>query len=255
MTVDEFQASIRRVLGVDLPLGEPRRLSRFTFHARQAAQYRAGRVLVAGDAAHLFPATGIAINAGMMDAVNLSWKLAGAVDGWAPDGLLDSYDVERRYAGERTLLHTQAQVALRRGLDPAAEALRSVFQEVLADEQPARRIGSMIAGTDIRYPTVGEHPLAGTFAPNLDLLTDQGSTSVAELMRTARPVFLDLAGRAELCEIAQEYRVDICTAKTDDRPADAVLVRPDGVVAWATTTDDAGLRESLARWFGISKFS
>jgi 2-polyprenyl-6-methoxyphenol hydroxylase-like FAD-dependent oxidoreductase len=254
MTVAEFQDSIRRVLGADLPLGEMQRLSRFTFHARQADRYRVGRILLAGDAAHLFPATGIAINAGMMDAVNLAWKLAGAVDGWAPDGLLDTYDAERRLAGERTMQHAQAQVALRRGLDPAAEALRSVVQELLADEQPARRVGAMIAGTDIRYPMPGgdQHPLVGSFAPDLPLLTDQGATSVAELMRIARPVFLDLAGRTELREIAAgwQQRIDIQTAKTEDRPADALLIRPDGVVAWTASTDGSGLRKALTDWFG-----
>ena len=260
MTVTELRDSIRRVLGVDLPLGEPTRLTRFTFHARHVERYRDGRILLAGDAAHLFPAPGVALNAGLVDTVNLAWKLAAAIDGWAPAGLLDTYHDERHLAGERTLLHTRAQVALRRGHDPAADALRELFQELLADEQPLRRIGAFIAGTDIRYPPPGpdHHALTGTFARDLTLHTDQGTTSVAALMHTARPVLLDLADREDLRETARGWRdrIDIHTAETDHRPADALLIRPDAHIAWAAgiddPTDDAApaLRDALSGWFG-----
>ncbi|WP_327585896.1 FAD-dependent monooxygenase [Nonomuraea sp. NBC_00507] len=259
MTVTELQDSLRRVLGVNLPVGEAIRLSRFTFKARQAERYRHGRILLAGDAAHLFPATGVAINAGMLDAVNLAWKLAADLHGWAPPGLLDTYHDERHLAGARTMLHTRAQVALRRGHDAAAEALREVFQELLADEQPLRRMGALVAGTDIRYPMPGSHhPLAGTFAPDLTLHTDQGMTSVAELLHSARPILLDLADRPDLREAARDWqhRVDIHTAKTDHRPADALLIRPDAHIAWAATIDEPAdtaapaLREALSGWFG-----
>ena len=194
MTVTEFQDSVRRVIGANIPLGEPTRLSRFTFHARHVERYRDGRVLLAGDAAHQFPAPGVGINAGMTDAVNLGWKLGADIAGWAPPGLLDSYSDERHLAGARTLLHTQAQMALRRGHDPAAEALRELLGELLVDEQPVHRIGALMAGADIRYrmPGPDQHALAGTFAPNLTLHADRGATSVAELMHTARPVLLDL---------------------------------------------------------------
>lgn len=260
MTVTELQDSLRRVLGVRLPVEEAVRLSRFTFKARQAERYRHGRILLAGDAAHLFPATGVALNAGMLDAVNLAWKLAADLHGWAPHGLLDTYHHERHLAGARTMLHTRAQVALRRGHDPAAEALRELFQELLADEQPLRRMGALLAGADIRYPMPGSHhhPMAGAFAPDLTLHTDQGMTSVAELMHTARPVLLDLADRPDLRRIAQKWshRVDIHTAKTDDRPADALLIRPDAHIAWAAATDEPAataapsLGEALTNWFG-----
>jgi 2-polyprenyl-6-methoxyphenol hydroxylase-like FAD-dependent oxidoreductase len=260
MTLTELRDSIRRVLGVDLPLGEPTRLVRFTFHARQAERYRDGRILLAGDAAHLFPAPGVALNAGLIDSVNLAWKLAAAIHGWAPAGLLDTYHDERHLAAERTLLHTRAQVALRRGHDPAAEALRELFQELLVDEQPLRRIGALMAGADIRYPPPGpdHHALTGTFAPDLTLHTDEGTTSVAELMHTARPVFLDLADRRDLCEIAQGWlpRIDIHTAATELRPADALLIRPDAHIAWATTIDEPtdtaapALQDALSGWFG-----
>jgi len=260
MTLTELRDSIRRVLGVDLPLGEPTRMTRFTFHARQVERYRHGRVLMAGDAAHLFPAPGVALNAGMIDSVNLGWKLAAAIHGWAPTGLLDTYHDERHLAGERTLLHARAQVALRRGYDPAAEALRELFRELLVDEQPLRRIGALIAGTDIRYPPPGpdHHALTGSFAPDLALRTDQGTTSVAELMHAARPVLLDLADRQDLRETAQHWvhRIDIHTAETSRRPADALLIRPDAHIAWAATIDEPTgsaaptLREALSHWFG-----
>ncbi|MCR6485602.1 FAD-dependent monooxygenase [Amycolatopsis sp. OK19-0408] len=251
MDLAEFQASIGRVLGGEFPLGEPRRLSRFTFKARQASSYGAGRVFVAGDAAHLFPATGVALNAGLLDAVNLAWKLAAGVDGWAPPGLLATYHEERHFAGARTMLHTQAQVALRRGLDPAADALREVVGELLTDEVVVRRVGALIAGTDIRYPG-GDHPLTGTFAPDLALHTDDGPTSVAELLRRARPVFVDLAGRPDLREVVAEWpRVEVCAAKTDRPPADALLIRPDGYIAWAASESPAdALRAALTAWFG-----
>ena len=260
MSLTELQDSVRRVLGKTLPMGEPIRLSRFTFQARQALRYRSGRILVAGDAAHLFPATGVALNAGMLDSVNLAWKLGADVHGWAPAGLLDTYHDERHPAGARTLLHTQAQVALRRGHDPAADALREIFLELLADEQAKRRMGTLIAGTDLRHPMPGPdlHALAGTFAPDLALHTDQGTTSVAELLHTARPVLLDLADRSDLRETALDWRprVEIHTAKTEHRPADALLIRPDAHIAWAAAVDEPGdtaapaLRSALAGWFG-----
>ena len=262
MTLTEFQDSIRRVLGADLRLGEVTRLSRYGFQARQTERYREGRILVAGDAAHQFPATGIGINVGMLDAVNLAWKLAADIHGWAPAGLLDSYHDERHFAGARALLQTQAQVALRRGEDSAAEALRELFLELMADEQPLRRIGALIAGTDIRYasPNPNGHALTGTFAPNLTLQSEHGLTRVAELMYAAQPLFLDLADRSELREAARDWqpRIEIHIAETDDRPADALLIRPDAHIAWAATIDEPAetaalaLREALSCWFGTS---
>lgn len=272
MTLAELQDSVRRVLGGDLPMDRPRRLSRFTFQARHAERYREGRVLLAGDAAHLLPATGAALNLGMTDTVNLAWKLAAAVDGRAPDGLLDTYHDERHPAAARALLQTQA-VALRRGHDPAADALRAVFQELCSDEDALRRMGALIGGTDVRYsmPNANGHSLTGTFVPDLPLraLTvdhqagrqageRSGPSSVADLMHDARPVLLDLAGRPELREIARSGQpwIDVCTAETDDRPADALLIRPDAHIAWAAAVDEPAetaapaLAEALSRWFG-----
>jgi 2-polyprenyl-6-methoxyphenol hydroxylase-like FAD-dependent oxidoreductase len=260
MTVTELRDSIRRVLGVDLPLGEPIRLTRFTFHAREVERYRDGRFLMAGDAAHLFPSPGVALGAGLLDSVNLGWKLAADVQGWAPAGLLDTYQDERRLAAARNMLHAQAQIAIRRGHDSAAVALRELFQELLVDEQPVRRLGALMAGSDVRYPFPGHdrNPLIGTFAPDLALRSDVGATSVAELMHGARPVLLDLADRPDLRETAGDWRhrVDVRTAETDRRPADALLIRPDAHVAWAAGVDEPGdaalpaLRDALSRWFG-----
>ncbi|MEU4341526.1 FAD-dependent monooxygenase [Nocardia sp. NPDC023852] len=260
LTLTELAESARRVLGADLPMGEPIRLSRYTFKDRQAERYRDRRVMLAGDAAHLLPATGTALNVGMLDAVNLAWKLGADIHGWAPTGLLDTYHHERHFAGARALLQTRAQVALRRGHDRAAEALRQVFQELIMDEPALRRMGALVAHADIRYPMPGSdhHALAGTFAPDLTLHTDQGVTSVAELMHTARPILLDLTDRPDLREIGRDWqhRIDIRTAKTDNRPADALLIRPDAHIAWAATIDEPtdtaalALREALSGWFG-----
>jgi 2-polyprenyl-6-methoxyphenol hydroxylase-like FAD-dependent oxidoreductase len=263
MTLAEFQDSVRRVLGAEFPLGDVMRLSRYGFQARQAERYRDGRVLLAGDAAHQFPATGIGISVGMLDAVNLAWKLAAVISGSMPGALLDSYHSERQFAGARAMLQTQAQVALRRGNDPAAQALRELFLELLADDQPSHRMGALIAGADIRYPMPGpsQHPVIGTFAPNLTLHTERGRASVAELMRPARPILLDLADRADIRETARDWRhrVGIHTAETDHRPADALLIRPDAHIAWAAAigepadTAAPALREALSCWFGAPR--
>ncbi len=156
-------------------------------------------------------------------------------------------------AGDRTLFHTRAQVALRRGHDEAAVALRELFQELVSDDDAARRIGALIAGTDIRYPipNPNDHALTGTFAL-------QASTGIAGLTTTARAVLLDLADRSDLRDAARgwEGRIDVVTAEVADRPADALLIRPDAYIAWAATAGEPGdedavaLREALARWFG-----
>jgi 2-polyprenyl-6-methoxyphenol hydroxylase-like FAD-dependent oxidoreductase len=259
-SLTELEESIRRVLGADLPIRDPERLTRYRLHARQAERYREKRIFIAGDAAHQFPATGIGLNVGMLDAVNLAWKLAADINGWAPAGLLDTYHDERSFAAARTMLQTQAQVGLRRGRDAAAIALREVVQELLIDEQPARRLGALIAGTDIRYqlPNPNQHALTGTFADDLTLNAERGRTSLAELMHTARPTYLDVADRRDLRAITQRWgnRIDICIAQTEDRPADALLIRPDAHVAWAAARDEppkaaaASLEAALHRWFG-----
>jgi 2-polyprenyl-6-methoxyphenol hydroxylase-like FAD-dependent oxidoreductase len=258
MTVAELSASVSRVLGIDLPLGEPLRMTRFGYSAKQADTYRDRRIFLAGDAAHLFPAGGVAVNAGMLDAANLAWKLAGSVQGWAPPGLLDTYSDERRAAAERTLLHTRAQVALRRGYGPGGDALRALFLELTADEQPLRRLGALMAGTDVGPPTSDAHPLAGTFATDRALHVQHEDPRFAGMLSKGRPVLLDLADRADLRELAGQWdgRVDVVSATIHERPADALLIRPDALIAWAATIAEPGetalpaLQEALTTWFG-----
>jgi 2-polyprenyl-6-methoxyphenol hydroxylase-like FAD-dependent oxidoreductase len=258
MTVAELSASVSRVLGIDLPLGEPLRMTRFGYSAKQADTYRDGRVFLAGDAAHLFPAGGVAVNAGMLDSANLAWKLAGSVQGWAPPALLDTYSDERRAAAERTLLHTRAQVALRRGYGPTGDALRALFLELTADEQPLRRLGALMAGTDVGPATPELHPVAGTFATDRALHLDHEDPRSAGMLREGGTVLLDLADRADLRELAGHWdaRVDVVSATIEKRPADALLIRPDALIAWAATVAEPGetalpaLREALTTWFG-----
>lgn len=266
MTLDELQASIRRVNGSGVPVSGARWLSRFTDSSRLADSYRAGRVLLAGDAAHIhLPAGGPGLNTGLLDAVNLAWKLAGQVHGWAPDGLLDSYSAERRGEGERVLLHTRAQGALM-GADGSARvaALREVLGQLLRFAQPARHLVSLMYALDTRYDTGSDapHPLAGRWVPDLPL-DAAGGGRAASLLRAGRGVLLDRAHGAASAAAAGPWgdRVDIIRAPAgaaDAGDADgpdpaALLIRPDGHLAWAASPenpDQAGLRHALATWFG-----
>ncbi len=258
MTVAELSASVTRVLGIDIPLGEPLRMTRFGYSAKLADTYRAGRVFLAGDAAHLFPAGGVAVNAGMLDAANLGWKLAGNVHRWAPHDLLDTYPDERRAAAERTLLHTRAQVALRRGYGPEGDALRALFLELSADEQPLRRLGALMAGTDGGVRTSQAHPLVGTFLTDHLLHVDHRDPMFEGMLRNGRAVLLDFADEPELRELLHPWRdrVDLVTATIDDRPADTLLIRPDAIIAWAARanaphqTAMPALRQAMTTWFG-----
>jgi 2-polyprenyl-6-methoxyphenol hydroxylase-like FAD-dependent oxidoreductase len=266
MTLDELRESVRRVSGVDLPMSEPRWLSRFTDASRQAERYRAGRVLLAGDAAHVhLPAGGPGLSTGLQDAMNLGWKLAAEVRGWAPPDLLDTYHAERHPAGRRVLMHTRAQGVLA-GPGEHVAALRELFAELLEQEQTLRHIADLLQGADTRYDMrdggAERHPLLGRWAPDRPLLTADGETRVAQLMRRARGVLLDLAGRAALREVAAGWadRVDVVAARCaeQDPPADALLIRPDGYVAWVAAPGEpdaearCGLRRALTSWFGAA---
>ncbi|MEA5364040.1 FAD-dependent monooxygenase [Amycolatopsis sp., V23-08] len=231
-TLDEFRESVRRVLGADLPLGEPLWLSRTVSQARLAERYRAGRVLLAGDAAHLFPAGGSSLNVGLLDAVNLGWKLAAVVRGDAGDALLDSYHSERRPVAARTLTQTRVQALLERLTGEDGDALRTLFGELAAFEEPTRHLAGLMRDAD-------ELP----YVPDLPLTVDGEKTRVAEIMRDARTVLFDFADRADLREAAGS-RVKIVTATGPEPVADALLVRPDGVVAWSGD-DPAALREVI----------
>jgi 2-polyprenyl-6-methoxyphenol hydroxylase-like FAD-dependent oxidoreductase len=262
MTLDELRASIRRVNGRDLPIAATRWVSRFTDSSRQAASYRAGRVLLAGDAAHIhLPAGGPGLNTGLLDAVNLGWKLAAEVRSWAPAGLLDSYHTERHADGERVLLHTRAQGALvGAATDGRVAALREVLRQLLQYEQPLRHLVSLMYGLDTRYDTGTDDPppIAGQWAPDLALTTPAGACTVAELLRPARGVLLDLTGDGSLASDGHDWkdRVNVVTAHCVEPPAAALLIRPDGYVAWAASgngQDGQGLRQALATWFGAPR--
>ncbi|MFI5690526.1 FAD-dependent monooxygenase [Kribbella sp. NPDC051586] len=259
MTFEELQQSADRVLGVHLPLTPPdgdgpRLLRRLAGgNSRLADRYREGRVLLVGDAAHVHSAIGgPGLNLGLQDAINLGWKLAAEVRGTAPEGLLDTYESERRPVGERVVLQTQAQTAL---VAPGNEvtALRELFGELLTDPHNVQRIADLITGADIRYYD-GAHPLVGRWAPDL---TVRGATSspaqvrLAELMRSARPLLLDLTPDGAFAETAVPDEVEVVTGRSD-RPI-ALLIRPDGYVAWAAERDgvveQGGLRDALAQWF------
>lgn len=257
MTIDELRASVHRVVGADIPMAPPnwpgphalRRIN--GQNTRQAAQYRAGNVFLVGDAAHVHSAMGgPGLNLGMQDAVNLGWKLAAAVQGWAPDGLLDSYHSERWPAGQRVMMHSMAQAALM-AAGPEVSALRTLFGELLATPDGSAHIAGVLSGSDVRYDVGDAHRLSGYFVP--DFALDDGRR-VAELLRGGRPVLLDLSG-GEHAAVAQGWRdrVDVW-ASSARGPAGALLVRPDGYIAWAadgsTEADPARLRAALERWFG-----
>ncbi|MDT0616267.1 FAD-dependent monooxygenase, partial [Streptomyces lancefieldiae] len=260
-----------RLAGTDYGMRGPRWISRFSDAARQAERYREGRVLLAGDAAHIhFPAGGQGLNVGVQDAVNLGWKLASVVHGHAPESLLDSYQAERHPVAERVLHNTRAQAALARP-GPQTDALRDVFSSLLVFDDVNRYLGSMLTGLGVRYP-VGDasgHPLTGRRVPDADLKTPAGATRVYELLHAARPVLLDLRGNPEVAAAVAGWadRVHLVEARSEDDhwsvperggiPAPtALLIRPDGHVAWATADgapDATALRTALADWFGPAR--
>jgi 2-polyprenyl-6-methoxyphenol hydroxylase-like FAD-dependent oxidoreductase len=260
MTLDELRDSVRRLIGVDVPIETPRTSGAHALrrldgtNSRQAETYRAGRVLLLGDAAHVHsPMGGPGLNLGMQDAVNLGWKLAAVVAGRAPDGLLDTYESERYPVGERVMMHSQAQLALA-APGPEVTALRALFGELAEMPEVAEHLARLLAGSDVRYDVGDSHPLSGLMVP--DLVFDDG-TRVADLLHEARPLLLDMSGGAACPPAdARAGHIDVVTATMSDRPAAAMLVRPDGYVAWAADelgADDADrLRGALTRWFGAA---
>src|SRR5262245_2669105 len=194
MTLDELRDSVRRTTGRDVPMTEARWLSRFTDASRQADAYRKGRVLLAGDAAHIqLPAGGPGLSTGLNDAANLGWKLSGQIQGWAPPGLLDSYHAERHPVGARVLMHTRAQSAL---FAPAVHtpALRELFGELMQDDQTLRHIVDLLQGNDVRYPMSEDHdahPLVGGWAPELTVVARGVRSRLSQLMHRARGVLVD----------------------------------------------------------------
>jgi 2-polyprenyl-6-methoxyphenol hydroxylase-like FAD-dependent oxidoreductase len=265
LTLAEMEESVRRVLGADVPLALPagdappllRRL--VGTNTRIAERFRDRRVLLAGDAAHVHSATGgPGLNLGLQDTINLGWKLAAAVHNPGRDRLLDSYEAERRPAGQRVIMQTQAQSAL---TGPGADvtALRELFGELLAEPPTVQRIAATLAGSDVRYETGGHH-LIGRFAPDLDLLTADGPVRLAELTRDARPLLVDLTetGLPSTLPSGGRWRVVRAKGPASGAPGGitALLLRPDTYVAWASSSarPDAGeigaLRRAASHWFG-----
>jgi 2-polyprenyl-6-methoxyphenol hydroxylase-like FAD-dependent oxidoreductase len=250
VTAEEVAGSLSRIVGRPVSVvGEPGWMARFTDNTRLAADYRAGRVLLAGDAAHVHsPFGGQGLNLGLQDAVNLGWKLAAAVAGRAPDGLLDSYSTERRPVAARVLHNTRAQVALMHP-DAARTPLYEFFAQLMDLEQVNRFLADMISAADVRYELPGAaDPAAGGFVADLALTRPDGRTGrVRELFAAGRPVLLDLTDDPAVRKAAAGWadRVDVVTARPE--PASGpLLVRPDGYVAWAGGPVGA----AMATWFG-----
>lgn len=264
-SIAEQEASIERVLGVRVPLqlespdiAPDLRLYRGV-NSRIASRYRVGRVMIVGDAAHVQPPLGgPGLNLGLQDAVNLGWKLAAVLDGRVSDELLDTYEAERRPAAERVLMHSRAQLALIR---PGAEvsALRELFGELLAQPEVVRHLGDLVSGADVCYGTgSAHHPLVGRWVPDSALVNPDGTTRFAELARTGKPLLIDLTGTGvvDVAATAIADRIVVAAGHpVDDLSATALLVRPDGYVAWASSSQTPDLDEldrALTFWFGVS---
>jgi 2-polyprenyl-6-methoxyphenol hydroxylase-like FAD-dependent oxidoreductase len=260
-TLRDLSEALITVYGTDYGIHSPTWITRFTDMTRQAASYRDGRVLLAGDAAHVhYPAGGQGLNTGVQDAVNLGWKLAQVVNGISPDGLLDTYHSERHPVAARVLHNTMAQTALMRPADARLEALRETVAELLSMDEPRKRYAAMLSGLDIHYDLGEGHSLLGRRMPDLDLHTAAGRTRVFTLLHDARPVLLNLGepGGFDISPWANRVRlVDARHDGTWELPVlgeiaapQAVLIRPDGHVAWAGDLTDRELPHALATWFG-----
>ncbi|OBB90380.1 FAD-dependent monooxygenase [Mycobacterium sp. 852002-30065_SCH5024008] len=259
-TLGDLSEALIAVYGTDYGIHSPAWLSRFTDMARQAATYRDRRVLLAGDAAHVHhPVGGQGLNTGVQDAVNLGWKLGQVVNGTSPGSLLDSYHTERHPVAARVLRNAIAQMALLRP-DDRTKALRDTMADLLAMDEPRQRFAAMMSGLDIRYDLGDAHPLLGRRMPDLDLVTAEGPLRVFTLLHRARPVLLNLggAGRFDLASRADTVQlVDAEYGGNWELPAvgtvpapDAVVIRPDGHVAWVGNGTNEGLGDALTAWFG-----
>lgn len=244
-TLDEFRQQLRAYAGTDFGVHSPRWLSRFGDATRQAERYRVGRVLLAGDAAHTHPPTGgQGLNLGVQDAFNLGWKLAAVINGWAPEGLLDSYHAERHPVAARVLVNTRAQITLL-GSEPGPTALRELFSELMDFEEVNRYVTGMITAVDVRYDFGEGHDLLGRRMRDVQLKRGR----LYELMHEGRGLLLDRTGRLSVDGWAD--RVDHVVDDAEDLDVPAVLLRPDGHVAWAGE-DQRELLGGLAQWFGVA---
>ena len=259
-TLRDLSEALIAVYGTDYGVHNPTSLSRFTDMTRQAASYRDRRVLLAGDAAHVHsPDGGQGLNTGVQDAVNLGWKLAQVIKRTSPESLLDSYHAERHPVGARVLQITMAAVALRRP-DERAKALRGMVAELLGMDEPRKRIAAEMSGLGIRYNFGDGHPLLGRRMPDLDLITAKGPLRVFTLLHKARPALINFGEPGSIDIASWADRVQLIDAKYEgawELPAlgrvaapTAVLVRPDGYVAWVGERTQSGLTDALNKWFG-----
>jgi 2-polyprenyl-6-methoxyphenol hydroxylase-like FAD-dependent oxidoreductase len=259
-TLGDLSEALIAVYDTDFGVHNPTWISRFTDMTRQAATYREGRVLLAGDSAHVhYPAGGQGLSLGVGDAVNLGWKLAQVVDGTSPQSLLDTYQDERHPVAARAIQHTMAQAALQRR-DERMQALVDVVSEMASMDEPRKRLAGTISGLDIHYDLGEGHPLLGRRMPDLDLVTADGPLRVFELLHRARPALLNLgepssfdvapwADRVQLVDAGYEGEWELPVLGAVTAPT-AVLIRPDGYVAWVGEGTDAGLPDALTTWFG-----
>ncbi len=259
-TLRDLSEALVVAYGTDFGVRSPDWISRFTDMTRQAASYRQGRVMLAGDAAHVHPPQGgQGLNTGVQDAVNLGWKLAQVVKGTSPECLLDTFHAERHPVGARVLHNTMAQVALG-SPGERHSALRDIVADLLSMDEPRRRIAGMLSGLDIHYDLGEGHPLLGRRMPDLDLHTADGPTRVFTLLHDARPVLLDLGALGGLDIAPWSDRVRLVSAEHAggwELPVvgpviapSAVLIRPDGYVAWVGERTRLGLTDALTTWFG-----
>ena len=259
-TLRDLSEALIAVYGTDYGIHSPTSISRFTDMTRQAAAYRKGRVLLAGDAAHVHPPDGgQGLQTGVQDAVNLGWKLAQVVKGTSPESLLDTYHAERHPVAARVLRNTMASIVLRRE-DERTKALRDIMSELLGMDEPRRRFAAMMSGLDIHYDLGEGHPLLGRRMPDLDLVTDNGPLRVFTLLHDARPVLLNFgepggfditpwADRVQLIDARYVGAWELPVLGAVTAPA-AVLIRPDGYVAWVGDATQLGLADALTTWFG-----
>jgi 2-polyprenyl-6-methoxyphenol hydroxylase-like FAD-dependent oxidoreductase len=259
-TLRDLSEALIAVYGTDFGIHSPTWISRFTDMTRQAASYRSGRVLLAGDSAHVhYPAGGQGLSLGVQDAVNLGWKLAQVISGISPDSLLDTYQDERHPVAARALQHTMAQGVLQRP-DDRIKALVDLVSELVIMDEPRKRLAGIISGLDIHYDLGEGHPLLGRRMPDLDLVTADGPLRVFTLLHEAKPVLLDLgepggfditpwSDRVQLmgAEYAGPWELPVLGAVTAPT---AALIRPDGYVAWVGEGTDTGLRDALTTWSG-----
>jgi len=262
-TLADLSRALVAVYGTDYGVHSPTWISRFTDMTRQAASYRERRVLLAGDAAHVhYPVGGQGLNVGVQDAVNLGWKLAQVARGTSPESLLDTYHAERHPVAAGVLRTTMAQTALTRA-EARIDALRDTIAGLLGVEEARTRLAAELSGLDIRYDLGEGHPLLGRRMPDLDVVTGSGTVRVFALLHDARPVLLDLGANHGVDTAPWADRVKQVDGRYDDvweLPAlgevagpTAVLIRPDGHVAWVGEGTGEGLADALARWFGAPR--